>query len=674
MLADTDGDGLTDGEEKTLGTDPKDVDTDNDGVLDNEDEFPLDASETEDFDNDGTGNNTDTDDDGDGVLDVDDVFPLNPNASDATLSVTTKTGIKVAASYATLAGKAMANFGELVSERGLLISLTDTDPEIGEEGVNQVMSGVGTGDFAEKIDTLKPSETYYYRAYAKNIKGVSYGNTESFVTSDIIYVDTSAVGDNDGSSWANAFTDLNSALYSSVEGNEIWVADGIYYPSFDDPSVSFEIPSGVAVYGGFTGIESSFSQRDIKNHKAILSGDIDRNDTLDENNSMNVVYVDYSNSETILDGFIITMGYQPNFNSNDGGAGIRCDGSDGQFRNLVIFNNYSVHKGGGFYAEDGENTSLINCLFFNNTADYHGNDVFMGNEQVLNVVNCTFVDDVKLGSEAELNAVNSIFNKDALITNSAPRVFRFTNCLLPEATSHTGTNLVLGNAGFENVSENNFKLSVVSPALYAGTSTGAPEYDIEGAERSTPPCIGAYDDIDSDNDGILNSVDTDDDNDGFTDIEEGIAGSNPFIADTDNDGVGDKDDMFPNDKSESKDSDGDGVGDNSDNDNDGDGVLDDSDDFPFDVGETTDTDKDGIGNNADTDDDGDGTLDVNDAFPLDETESLDTDDDGTGNNADTDDDGDGVLDENDALPLDGTESVDTDNDGTGICRYRRRCE
>ena len=50
------------------------------------------------------------------------------------------------------------------------------------------------------------------------------------------------------------------------------------------------------------------------------------------------------------------------------------------------------------------------------------------------------------------------------------------------------------------------------------------------------------------------------------------------------------------------------VGDNADSDDDNDGCSDIEDDFPFNPAECYDTDGDGIGNNADSDDDGDGYL------------------------------------------------------------------
>ncbi|WP_342455419.1 thrombospondin type 3 repeat-containing protein, partial [Pseudoalteromonas sp. G4] len=149
--------------------------------------------------------------------------------------------------------------------------------------------------------------------------------------------------------------------------------------------------------------------------------------------------------------------------------------------------------------------------------------------------------------------------------------------------------------------------------------------------------------IDFDNDGSLNHIDMDDDNDGYDDSE----------------------DKFPFNNTEYLDTDGDRIGNNADTDDDNDGVPDLEDAFPLDANEHVDTDNDGIGNNADNDDDNDGFPDASDAFPLDPTEHLDTDLDGIGNNKDDDDDNDGVNDDDDAFPLDPNEYLDTDLDGIG---------
>ncbi len=136
--------------------------------------------------------------------------------------------------------------------------------------------------------------------------------------------------------------------------------------------------------------------------------------------------------------------------------------------------------------------------------------------------------------------------------------------------------------------------------------------------------------IDTDGDGIINALDSDDDNDGYPDGN----------------------DDFPLDSTEWLDTDNDGIGNNSDIDDDNDGISDMLDVFPLNAAESIDTDFDGIGNNADIDDDNDGVSDNIDAFPFDATESVDTDGDGIGNNADLDDDGDGFNDDVDAAPLD----------------------
>lgn len=85
-----------------------------------------------------------------------------------------------------------------------------------------------------------------------------------------------------------------------------------------------------------------------------------------------------------------------------------------------------------------------------------------------------------------------------------------------------------------------------------------------------------------------------------------------------------------------RDTDGDGISDSVDSDDDNDGVLDDDDAFPLDASEWLDTDGDDVGNNADTDDDNDGMPDIWEnkyrLNPLDPSDaSLDPDNDGLTN-------------------------------------------
>ena len=173
--------------------------------------------------------------------------------------------------------------------------------------------------------------------------------------------------------------------------------------------------------------------------------------------------------------------------------------------------------------------------------------------------------------------------------------------------------------------------------------------------------------FDSDNDSIIDSVDIDDDNDGWSDEEEASCGTDPLDPnstpaddnsngfcdsiegiDSDGDGWVDVYDSHPDDPDEWNDSDDDGVGDNSDA-------------FPMDPAEQTDSDQDGFGDNIDD-------------FPLDNSEWKDTDADGVGDNEDAfpedpseamDSDGDRIGDNSDAFPDDSKEWADSDDDGCG---------
>ena len=134
------------------------------------------------------------------------------------------------------------------------------------------------------------------------------------------------------------------------------------------------------------------------------------------------------------------------------------------------------------------------------------------------------------------------------------------------------------------------------------------------------------------------------------------------INDVDADGVANTNDALPLDYRDAIDTDLDGIGDSIDSDDDGDGVPDILDAFPLDPSETVDSDGDGIGNASDSDDDGDSVPDRLDAFPYDPSESIDTDGDGVGDNRDEDDDNDGIPDDRDDSPQ-GEGYLDDDGDG-----------
>jgi subtilisin family serine protease len=111
-------------------------------------------------------------------------------------------------------------------------------------------------------ETLEANSTYYWRTDESNGTETSKGDVWSFSTdanSGIYYVDADANSGGDGLSWSTAFDDLQDALEAvTCTGDEIWAAEGTYKPTDGtDRSVSFELPKGVELYGGFAGIEKT---------------------------------------------------------------------------------------------------------------------------------------------------------------------------------------------------------------------------------------------------------------------------------------------------------------------------------------------------------------------------------------------------------------------------------
>ena len=105
-------------------------------------------------------------------------------------------------------------------------------------------------------------------------------STYAQVTSDTIYVDPSATGLNDGSSWANAYTNIVTAVGDAVvNGNtDVWVKQGTYVAPDSGDYTFLSMNNGVHLYGGFDGTETILNQRNPINNPTILSGDVNQDD------------------------------------------------------------------------------------------------------------------------------------------------------------------------------------------------------------------------------------------------------------------------------------------------------------------------------------------------------------------------------------------------------------
>jgi predicted outer membrane repeat protein len=207
---------------------------------------------------------------------------------------------------------------------------------------------------------------------------------------NVIYVDKDAIdGHNNGTSWSNAFTSLQSALSKSAAGNEIWVAEGTYKPSAKmgaaERSRTFQLVRGVKLYGGFGGTETSLNQRDLSRQQTILSGDIDNDDIFDDDNAWHVV-VGYDN--TYIDGFTITNGYANDSLPDNRGAGMLNNYGSPTVVNCIFIRNYASDGGGAIYLSSS-NSVILNCSFIENEASM-GGAIYASNCN-FSISNCRFI-------------------------------------------------------------------------------------------------------------------------------------------------------------------------------------------------------------------------------------------------------------------------------------------
>ena len=227
-----------------------------------------------------------------------------------------------------------------------------------------------------------------------------------------IYVSWDGTETAAGDSWDTPTT-LSAALDKAVAGTEIWLKGypDPYQPGQGNNPVyvvpdqnGFTVPAGVALYGGFSGTETSPDDREVVDggiayrmkYRTVLTGDILRNDqphNVDlifpngqnnrSDNATHVLTLDLSagsgslnsGAATVVNGVTIARGH--NTNGEGGGIFVTTGGRTQQvgyrIEQCFFIGNYAT-QGGGLYVADGVadmtgSPCLVDrCGFFNNAA------------------------------------------------------------------------------------------------------------------------------------------------------------------------------------------------------------------------------------------------------------------------------------------------------------------
>ncbi|MDR1781066.1 MAG: right-handed parallel beta-helix repeat-containing protein [Tannerella sp.] len=332
--------------------------------------------------------------------------------------------------------------------------------------------------------------------------------TGTATAGDTIYV--SLQGNNsDGTSWTNAYTSLQHAIYKAQTNDTIWVKTGTYKPDStarnygtssydhtanDGSDKAFILKDSVAIYGGFAGGESSLSQRNWKTNVTTLSGKFGSGNTAADSAHHVVIGSGLTNS-TVLDGFVIQDGRTyPTYGAGTilvhsnpvdsaRGGGIYLVNSSPILKNLIIKNN-TAHNGAGIYLDDSS-PSLTNVCIHTNYANLNAGAFIFKTSSGSNptLTNVTVANNHEYDSSAGTGGIfigsgnspiinNSIIwgNTDA---NSANNVSAF-------GTPYYTTSLVEGTSAGDNPLNSDFTLkygssNIPNPAVNSGTDAANSE-------------------------------------------------------------------------------------------------------------------------------------------------------------------------------------------------------
>lgn len=245
-----------------------------------------------------------------------------------------------------------------------------------------------------------------------------------------VYVNATAAGEGDGSSWADAFTQLAPALAAAAPGDEVWVAMSTYpVPN----SLGFVGPQGVSLYGGFVGDETSIEQRPPTNRTRLTGFHPVR--------GVIVLTLNNPTPGTVLDGFL----FDGTLTIDHDGGGLAVHGGTVEVVNCTFIDNIAG-SGAGAYVSNCHAT-FTGCTFDNNFCQVgDGGGIEAVGVGSLTVKHCRFVDNLARELFGVLGRGGGIFN-------DAGSVLRVHDCVFERNRAYNlGQQLVSTGGGVANLS------------------------------------------------------------------------------------------------------------------------------------------------------------------------------------------------------------------------------
>jgi len=224
-------------------------------------------------------------------------------------------------------------------------------------------------------------------------------NVEAFLTSTIHVSSTQGDDSTADGTKIHPFATIQPALDFAWEHGqmEVKVSQGTYYPGTDRWN-SFHLYPDIQLQGGYN--QSDFMDRDISLYETIISGDIDNDNTLnDDDDSEHLFFhptgiIDPPDLDSTIDGF--TFSYGRSLSSTEGGGAIFSAYSL-TLKNCNFLKNSSSGIGGGaIHIINGAELNITDSTFYSNFSVsnipgtiYYGGAIYAQNS-TLNISDCKF--------------------------------------------------------------------------------------------------------------------------------------------------------------------------------------------------------------------------------------------------------------------------------------------
>ena len=250
---------------------------------------------------------------------------------------------------------------------------------------------------------------------------------------ELRYVTPTGAGTKDGSSWANALDDLQTAFDRSAANETVWIASGTYYPTTNpfatgdprDNALFVDVP--LTIYGGFNGTETSLDQRDLQSNITVLSGDINGDDSGsgfgeslqlsgNEENTFHVLVLHNISGTTTIDGIHFRGGNANGtgnpilndlFYNRDNAGGLLANNCQSLLLSNLVFESHFGGSGGGAIGVESITSLVMDHITVQRNIGTAGGGMF-ANSSSIELSHSKFLENRALNSGGAIWSSNSL--------------------------------------------------------------------------------------------------------------------------------------------------------------------------------------------------------------------------------------------------------------------------